>query len=71
MGTDIIEIIAGDKLSNQRVVGIAQSVGCHLTHHRFAEACLITCPSGCLAIGHTDIHRKIKALFCRIVSYGR
>ena len=71
MGTDIIEIISGNKLSHQRVVGETQSVGCHLTHHRLAEACLITCPACCFAIGHTSIHLKIKALFCCIVPDGR
>ena len=71
MGANVVEVVAGDELSHQRVVGIAQSVATFATHLRLVEAHLIAQPSSRSAIGHTRIHLHVETLLGSIVSYRR
>ena len=67
MGADIVEVVAGNELSGQRLVGIAQSGSGLLAHGRLGETVLVAQPSCRPAIADADIVLQVEALLIGIV----
>ena len=67
MGTDIVEVVAGNDLSCQRVVGETKA----LTHIGLVEVCLESSPTSRWSVGDARILFDVEALFRTVVADGR
>ena len=69
MGTDIIEVVAGNELSHECVVGPSESLTAVLTHRVLTKVSLIAQPSCCTSVGDSRIDLEVKTLFGCIIAH--
>ena len=69
MGADVVEVVVGNELSHQRVVGEAETLAAALSHRCLAEVGLIAKPSCRTSVAYTGIDLEVKPLFCGIVAH--